>query len=177
MITIEKPIKEDARGVQDVFYKTWLATYPNNEAGILKEDIEERFKNRFSVESIKNREKFFTNIPENELFLVAKDGINVVGVCVVVKRKEFNQLQAIYVLPEYQRKGIGMMFWNKAKEFFDKSKDIIVQLATYNTQAEFFYKKLGFVDTGKRFLDEKHRMSVSGVCVPEMEMIIKNAKE
>ena len=176
MIIIKKPTKEDAHGVQEVFYKTWLATYPNKDAGILKEDIEEFYKSRNSEESIKKREEFFMNIPANELFLIAKDETKVVGVFVVVKKEEFNQLQAIYVLPEYQRKGIGMMFWKKAKEFFDKSKDIIVQVAIYNKQAISFYKKLGFIDTGKRFSDEKYKMPISGAVIPEIEMILKNCK-
>ncbi|MFH0755608.1 MAG: GNAT family N-acetyltransferase [bacterium] len=173
MIKIQKPIKEDSRGVQEVFYKTWLETYPNKEAGILKEDIEEHFKNRFSDEVIKKKEKFFMNIPKNELFLVAKDGEKVVGVCAAVIGEDFNQLRGIYVLPDYQRQVIGLLFWNKIKEFLDKDKNIIVQLVAYNKQAESFYKKLGFVDTGKRFVDETHKMSVSGKFIPEMEMIIK----
>ena len=69
-----------------------------------------------------------------------------------------------------------MMFWKKAKEFFDKSKDIIVQVAIYNKQAISFYKKLGFIDTGKRFSDEKYKMPISGAVIPEIEMILKNCK-
>lgn len=177
MITIQKPTKEDVRGVQEVFYKTWLATYPNDEVGVTKEDIEEKFKNRNSDENIKLRTEKYLNIPNNELFLVAKDDTKVVGIFIFVKKEDYNQLQAIYVLPEYQGKGIGMMFWNKAKEFMDNDKDTLVQLATYNKGAEIFYKKLGFVDTEKRFSDEKYKMPVSGVIIPEMEMILKDGKD
>ena len=177
MIVIQTPKKEDISGIQDVFYKTWLATYPNEEIGITKEDIIERFKNSFSEEGLKRRTNYFLNIPENELFLIAKEGPNVVGVCKFVKREKFNQLQAIYVLPKYQGKGIGFMFWEKAQEFIGDSKDIIVQVAAYNKQAISFYKKLGFIDTGKRFTDEKLKMPISGVVMPEMEMIIKNVKD
>lgn len=55
-------------------------------------------------------------------------------------------------------------------------KDIIVQVATYNAQAIDFYKKLGFIDYGKRFTEEKHRMPISGRLILEMELIIKAAK-
>ena len=173
MIIIQKPTIDDVRGIQNVFYKTWLATYPNKEVGITEEDIEERFKNRFSKENMEKRSGHYLNLPHNQTFLIAKDGLNVVGVCIFINKEEFNELQAIYVLPEYQGKGIGMMFWEKIKEFLDRNKDTIVHVAIYNKNAIFFYKKLGFVDTGKRFSDEKFKMPISGAVIPEMEMIIK----
>jgi ribosomal protein S18 acetylase RimI-like enzyme len=48
-------------------------------------------------------------------------------------------------------------------------------LAVYNDRAKAFYKKLGFVDTGKRFIDERFR-NKSGSIAPQMEMVLK-AKE
>ena len=176
MITIQKPKKEDILGIQEVFYKTWLATYPNKDIGVTREDIEYRYKDRYSEENIKKLIERYTHIPKNKLYLIAKDKIKVVGICVIVKEKEFNQLQAIYVLSEYQGKGIGTMLWNEVKKFLNIKKDTIVQLAIYNKQAENFYKKLGFVDTGKRIKDEKYKMPISGVVIPEMEMILRNEK-
>jgi ribosomal protein S18 acetylase RimI-like enzyme len=177
MITIEKPSVEDAKDIQQVFYETWLATYPNKEAGITEEDVEEKFNDRFSKQSIQERIKDISDKSGNKLFLVAKDGKSIVGVCRIVKNKTFNQLVAIYVLPRHQGKGIGMMFWNNAIKFFGNKKDIIVQVATYNIQAINFYKKIGFVDTGKRFSEEKLRMPISRSYIPEMEMVIKAVKD
>ncbi len=176
MIKIQKPEREDIIGIQEVFYKTWISTYPNKEIGITREDIEDRFKNHFSEEIIKKRTEYYLNIPKNEQVLIAKDGPSVIGICRAIKNEEFNQLQAIYVLPDYQNKGIGMLLWNKIKEFLEDDKNIIVQVATYNDKAISFYKKLGFIDTGKRFADERFRMAISGALIPEMEMIIKNVK-
>lgn len=173
MIIISKPNESDVVGIQEVFYKTWLQTYPNSEAGITIEDIEEHFKNRLTPETIEKRKLRILNIPENELFLVAKDEDKVVGLCRLIKHELNNELQAIYVLPEYQRMKIGYMFWEKALDFFDLKKEVIVHVATYNEKAINFYKKIGFVDTGKRFTDEKYKMPVSGSLIPEMEMIFK----
>lgn len=176
MIIIGKAKTEDVRQIQDVFYKTWLATYPNDEVGITEEDIEERFKNRFSYEVINKRIEQLINISEGHLFIVAKKGALVVGVCRLEKTADYFRIIAIYVLPEYQRKGVGKMFWEEAKKYFGKEKDIIVQVATYNSKAISFYQKLGFVDTGKRFTEENLRMPVSGIAIPEMEMIMKSNK-
>jgi hypothetical protein len=53
--------------------------------------------------------------------------------------------------------------------FFSEST---VEVATYNSNAIAFYKKLGFIETGRRFTNEKTRMK-SGSIIPEMEMVIK----
>jgi len=165
-ITIQKSTSKDALEIGEVFYKTWLATYPNEEVGVTVDDVEFKFKDRKSRDGSK-----FDNIPENELFLTAKDGEHVVGVCSLVKHEDKNELKAIYVLPEYQGKGIGKMFWNDALKFFDPKKDNIVEVVTYNKNAIEFYKKLGFKDTGKRLQEERLRMR-SGVILPEMEMMM-----
>jgi len=172
MITIQKPNKEDVKDIQQVFYKTWLATYPNSDIGITVEDIEERFKNRFSEKAIQKRLDDISNKNSDKLFLVAKDNNEVVGVCRVIKEDKLNKLEAIYVLPEFQGQGIGKMFWIEALKFWNNDKIIIVQVASYNSNAIRFYERLGFVDTGKRFTDENLKMPVSGILIPEMELVI-----
>lgn len=173
MISIQRPTKDDVNGIQEVFYKTWLETYPNKEAGITIEDIEERFKDRYSPDKIKKRLARILNLSPDLLFLVAKDDGKVVGVCNLEKFETYNKLSAIYVLPDYQGQGIGKMFWEEVKEFFGEDKDIIVQVVIYNSRAIDFYQKLGFIDTGKRFTEETLRMPISGKMFQEMEMIIK----
>lgn len=166
---------KDVKGMQEVFYRTWLATYPNEEFGITVDDIEDRFKDRLTEEYLAKRAEKIANPDEGETLLFAKDGDNVVGVCGIVTREDVNQLRAIYVLPEYQGRGIGWMMWKEAQKHFNSNKDIIVQVATYNQNAIDFYKKLGFVDTGKRWEDDKFKMK-SGATFPELEMVIKANK-
>ena len=76
------------------------------------------------------------------------------------------------MLPEYQGKGVGKLLWKEAQRHFNAEKDIIVEVATYNTRAIRFYEHLGFIDTGRRLKNEKLKMK-SGVTVPEREMIIR----
>lgn len=174
MILVTKAKPEDVRSIQELLYETWLETYPNSEAGITEEDIHTRFKERMTDKVIKERqEKLRDNSSRNELFLVAKENDELVGVCGVSAREEYNELQAIYVSPKHQRKGIGYMMWDEAKKYFNPEKKTIVHVADYNEKAISFYKKLGFVDTGKRFSQEIHKMPVSGKCIPEMEMVIE----
>jgi ribosomal protein S18 acetylase RimI-like enzyme len=175
MISIELADSKDSYDIQMVFYKTWLSTYPNDEYKITVDDIEDRFKDRITPEGISKMAEKIINPDSNTLFVVAKDNGKVVGVCKLKIDENINQLKAIYVLPEYQGQGIGYMFWNRALEFFDENKDIKVEVASYNTNAINFYKKLGFIATDKKFINEYINFK-SGAVLPETEMIIKRKK-
>ena len=166
VITIAAP--EDTPNMQEVFYKTWLATYPNESAGITTDDIKDFFKNEFTEEILKKRADRLKNPPEGEKIFLAKKGSQIIGVCRVIKRSAYNQLQAIYILPEEQGNGTGTMLWNIARNFFDE-KDVVVNVATYNKNAIAFYKNLGFRETGKFFENPRFKMK-SGAMIPEMEM-------
>lgn len=179
MLLIRTVQSEDVRGIQNVFYQTWLATYPNEKIGITQDDIHESFKDRLSDEKIKEYSDKFRNMPHNSQILVVEDSEKeqIAGLARIIIREDCNQLQAIYVLPEYQGKGIGFKLWNEALRFFDEKKDTVVHVATYNTNAISFYTSLGFTDTGKRFSEERHRMPISKVLIPEMEMLRKADQE
>lgn len=169
-ISLAQP--DDAKSIQEIFYKTWLDTYPNKEFGITVEDIEDKFKDALTEEKLKKRIETIINPPEGQTLFVAKDRNNILGVCRVEKNNQGNRLRLIYVAPEFQGKGVGSLLWNQAKTVLDMSKDTVVDVVTYNTKAIDFYKKLGFEDTGKRFSDEKFTMK-NGATMPEMEMVIK----
>ena len=171
-IEIAAVTPDDERGMAEVFYKTWLDTYPNEEAGITIDDIEDRYKDTFTEESLRKRRERTANLPEGENLILAKENEKVVGVCRAIRHPDKNQIQALYVLPEYQGRGVGRLLWEEAQKSFDLNKDIIVQVATYNSKAIGFYEKLGFEDTGKRWKDDKFKMK-SGAMMPEMEMVIR----
>jgi ribosomal protein S18 acetylase RimI-like enzyme len=173
MITIREASEDDVFDIQTVFYTTWLETYPNKEIGITPEDIEEMFKNSFTHEKLEELKQNLKNIPSNSTLLVAVDSETnkVTALSRIFVREKYNQLQAIYVLPEYQRRGVGKALWFEALQYFDKQKDTIVHVATYNKKAISFYESLGFIDTGKRFSEERHRMPITKIVIPEMEML------
>jgi len=170
-INIGEAKPEDAAEIQQVFYETWLATYPNLDSGVTAEDVEDRFKDRLSHEGIAKRADQIANLGPGSLFLAAKDGEKIIGICILRKDETKNQLSAIYILPKYQGRGIGRMFWQEAQKFFNPGKKINVEVDVCNKRAIAFYEKLGFADTGRRFADENFRMK-SGAVIPEMEMEI-----
>lgn len=172
-IKITDATAQDVEGIQTVFDETWLATYPNEEEGITREDILDKRQDSFNPGRLQKKREHFANLPQNQKFVVAKDGDSVVGLCSILQEIEYNKFSAIYILPEYQGRGIGTKLWEAVVPFLDTAKDTIVQVATYNKNAIAFYEKLGFIDTGKRFSDEKFRMK-SGALIPEMELVLKS---
>ncbi|MBP6858532.1 MAG: GNAT family N-acetyltransferase [Candidatus Pacebacteria bacterium] len=171
-INILDAVPDDALGITNVFYKAWLSTYPNKEKGVTIDDIEDSYKDDFSDEKIDNLKELIRNLPENKKRLVAKRGNMVVGACTVIRNENNNHLRTLYILPEFQNKGIGTKLWNKAMEFLDPRKDTYVQVAEYTENAINFYKKLGFTDTGKRTAQESGRLK-SGAIIIDMEMVKK----
>lgn len=159
----------DVWGMQDVFYRGWLTTYPNAEHGITVDDIEDWYKDRYAEDKLQKRREQMANPPEGQTTLVAKEGDKVVGVCRATKHTDRNQLYAIYVLPEYHGRGIGTAMWQAAQRYLDPTLHTMVEVAIYNAKAIKFYEGLGFVDTGRRMRDPRFTLK-SGSIIPEMEM-------
>lgn len=162
---------EDVRSLVNVFYTTWLATYPNKEFGITEDDIHHNFKDSYTSENIERRAKHIKELPTNERYVAAVIDDSIVGLSRAILHKDKNQLQALYVLPAFQGRGIGKMLWDTVRKDFNIKKPTIVHVATYNTPAISFYKKLGFSETGKVFSEERFRMK-SGNIILETELVL-----
>jgi ribosomal protein S18 acetylase RimI-like enzyme len=171
-IKIEEAKPEHTEELQELFYKTWLDTYPNTEAGITVDDIEDRYKERHSPERLEKRRADIQNLDPNNKLLVALDNGHVIAMVRGTKDVVENKLTALYVLPEYQGKGVGKALWSEILKFFDPTKDVVTSVAIYNKKAIAFYEKLGFVDTGRRYAEERFRMK-SGSLISEMDMVLK----
>ncbi len=166
---IRKIEPEDILALHNVYFLSWLDTYPNKEFNITVEDIVYKYQKRLVPEKIAESKQKILQIKHNELKLLLEYQKEVVALCNVVKNKNYNQLQAIYVLPKHQRLGIGSLIWLEAEKFLDPNKKTIVHVASYNNKAIRFYEKLGFKSTGKIFKDERFKMR-NGAIIPELEM-------
>src|SRR5580693_1949436 len=99
---IREAQRSDAEAVERLRYETWLATYPNAEIGITTEDVEDRFKDRFTAEALSKKADEIQETRSIGKFLVAIADGRIVGFCKVVRIEKGNQLQGIYILPEFQ---------------------------------------------------------------------------
>lgn len=166
---IELATPGDVCGMQEVFYRAWLVTYPNIEHRITREDIEYRFVGRLSCERLARLRARVANPPEYETTLVARYAGTVVGVCRVLYPPDKNELCALYVLPEYHRLSIGTALCRAAEPYFNPALYTLVEVAAYNERAIAFYAKLGFNATGKHMRDLQFAMK-NGAVIPQIEM-------
>ena len=169
-IRVRQAKEEDLARIGEIVYETWLATYPNTSLGITKEWIEKLFERKNTPENLQRRLDDIKNQSDTFKILVAQEGEDIVGVGRFLQNDDRNILKMLYVLPEYQGHGIGTRLWEEGKKIFDPNKKTFVSVADYNNKAITFYKKLGFCENGKNFVDE--RFSQGGIGILEIEMEI-----
>ncbi|MEN9341858.1 MAG: hypothetical protein RIQ54_114 [Candidatus Parcubacteria bacterium] len=169
-LVVAVAVPADAFGIRQVLYRAWLATYPNTEYGITKNDIEEMFTGYFLPESLALYQKRIEYPDVGSTGLVGRIDDRIVGFCRVSTSLLQNQLHTLYVAPEYHGNGIGTALWNTAQEYLNPLHPTIVEVAIYNSRAIAFYARHGFVDTGRRMFNPALTMKHSGSIIPEMEM-------
>jgi len=150
-----KPI--DAGAIQQLMQTVWDTTYPNDEFGITKESIREYTKDWTSKSEINKISDNIRNASNAIQHYVAKDGQKIVGNCVAVS----NVLKALYVLPEYQGRGIGTALMKKLNNINT------LYVASYTTAGNFYLKHdFRFERSGK--VTEKFKLRI-----PTLKMVKK----
>ncbi len=170
MITILKPTLEDVEGLYNVIKKSWYATYVNETVGVTKEDVDAIYGDddiHQKLQAIRNR---IEHPKDTEISFVAKNAHEVVGQIRLVQHDDHIELRTLYILPEHTGQGIGKLLWEKGLSVLDNHKPITVDVASY-TRAKDFYTKIGFQDTGERYISENTKMPISGVQIHLMKMI------
>lgn len=158
--------------ITQVLKTTWLATYPNEEHGISKEDVESRFLPDESEEGKKIKETRIKRYEDpNYHQWVAKDGEEIVGICTAAKEGDHGRIQAIYVLSTCQGKKVGKKLMEAGLSWLG-NQDVYINVVSYNQKAINFYEKFGFVKTGKEARDAAALLP-SGKIMPEIEMVKK----
>lgn len=147
-ISIRKARIEDTEAIRDVQYRTWLETYPNETYGITRKDITDFFFEppEIAAERRARRQQAINTAPRHSW--VALDGEKVIGFCIIRKDGQENLIQALYVLPSYQGKGVGKRLMQEVLDWFGPQKEVILHVASYNEKAIAFYHALGFVSCG-----------------------------
>jgi RimJ/RimL family protein N-acetyltransferase len=111
-------------------------------------DIESKFSSRLSNENVEKTRTLINSLSSNEKYIVATADDIVIGICYAEKERSKNILHALYVLPEFQGKGVGKLLWNSIKEWV-YDKDVYLDVIDKNANAIKFYESLGFVQTGE----------------------------
>lgn len=147
MITLRKAYPTDAYELVRIRDLAWKDSYydvlSNEIINIMNKNIEE------SIRHLQDQ------IQENNRIVVALDGDKIVGFVFYAKTQGENydnaEIREIYVLPEFQRNGIGKQLFNEAVDNLRKLSysSFIVSVPIYNKNMDFFVK-MGGIKKGNR---------------------------
>ena len=162
----------DAVGISRVLAETWLSTYPNEELGITRDMIYPRhYRPDGSLKPEKvaiTAANIASKRPGYESFVAVDDG-NIVGVSSAEVAGGKRKLRVLYVLPEFQGRGLGNRLFDSVMAWHGDN-DIFLKVATYNHRAIRFYVERGFVPLGPVQPEDEMRFD-NGMLLPEIEMV------
>ena len=134
--TIREMQMADIQQVQQVAKTSWNYTYE----GIIPLEIQESFlKSAYNDEMMQRR-------LENSFIWVSEVDGKIVGFANFSPAKEDGEteLGAIYVIPDYQGKGLGMALLNEGIKNIEGAKEIFINVEKENRIGTTFYKAKGF---------------------------------
>lgn len=117
-------------------------------------DIEQIFKVRFAVKENRLTDPSKVTVKDCEIYLkergkgwVCEIANLIVGFCIIDLVD--NNVWALFILPEYESKGIGKKLHQLMLDWYFKATDKAVWLGTDpGTRAELFYRMQGWVEVG-----------------------------
>lgn len=173
-IDINDAVPSDAQGLMEVRYKTWKSTYPVIYPLVTEEDIDRKFDG--FEDMVKHiREGIAKNSPDKK-FIMAKKGSKTVGFAIASKvAGEPREIKALYVLKEYQDRGIGRILlktalaWLEAEEY-----TVMLEVVSTNEPAINFYKSYGFKKSRDLPMPSREE-APDYLPMPHIEMIRKPA--
>ena len=140
MIKIRQAVLSDAKDIAEVNVATWKVAYK----GLLPDEfLANRTMSEKRIEHIKNQ---INN--ENDICLVAELDDKIIGYCIGGLPRQYNdvfqfELRAFYVLPTYQRNGVGKALLNKFKEIVANKPFYLYTLKNNSKAIDFYIKNDG----------------------------------
>ena len=146
MITIHRAQIEDIPRIKAVLAVTWRDTYSSfvSESSIAEVTAEWHSPKVLEAE-IRDSSSFFG---------IAKSSSNeIVGMITAHLHDELLSIARLYVLPEFQRQGIGERLMKESYRAFPGIKRVQLDVEEQNAKGRTFYRKLGFKEVGVRIDD------------------------
>ena len=142
-LTIRRAKIEDILGIKRVLAETWRDTYAAflSEESIATVTAEWHSPKVFEVEI--GQPLTFT--------CIAKSGSDeVVAVITAHSCGESLSVSRLYVLPAFQRQGIGAKLMESSYQAFPQSQRVQLDVEEQNLKGRDFYRKLGFIEVGSK---------------------------
>lgn len=135
---------EDIHAIGQIQIAGWLDSYASSENGITTSDIQLKIDQWVKIGDSRIEGEFKK---EGAHTWIAKVDNQIVGFIGVNRGK--NIIEALFVLPAFQGQGIGSKLLDKALESLDNSRQISIEVVSYNERAKSLYKRYGFIEGGE----------------------------
>lgn len=137
---------DDAVDARKMQAESWVATYPNDKAGVSHEWVIDRTDTWLLDERIKESKEIVSKIiaDPTQLYQIAKQDNRVVGfVHAKMQDNGTAELEAIYTSPATFGSGLGQQLMDLASDWIG-GVEVSLSVASYNDRAIRFYQKNGF---------------------------------
>lgn len=177
VITRAKP--EDAEVICDIRDRAWMGAYPNAQLGITEDDIRLNAQGRHG-EFVPRRIAYLTEKLSRDdrtdiTVYVAKVSGKVLGYAEPsIDEHGRRWINAMYVAPEAQGKGIGGALMRRLLEVLGRDEDIYLEVVRYNNKAIGFYEHFGFQKTDTVVPEEEGRPAYMKT-LPQVEMVLRRS--
>lgn len=144
LIVVRYAKPADMPKARELVRKTWLHTYPNEAFGISREDIAHHLDPSHPENASRVQSDSLVNTQQDYFVLVAyhRKKKKLVGFC--RGSREHAEIRSLYVLPAYQRLGVGSALLADAIRLIGIENHVSLQVVRYNYDAITFYERFGF---------------------------------
>lgn len=161
-IKIRKADSSDALEIVNVKELSRAQTYPLFNSSLTYKELLQTSEEKARLV------KYFERINDdvNYLCLVAEVEDKIVGFILLRKKDDIGYLDQLFILNEYQGKGIGSKLMSEALPFLNDKKFVQLNVLKENSNAIRLYEKFGFKLTNDPIKD----MSIEGHIIPRVLM-------
>lgn len=169
---IKEAQMSDAAAIDAVAKEGWLATYPNEQLGITREDIlKMNWGSPDRIQRWKNR----IGSGWNKIFVLQKEG-RVIGFCYAEEGERENYLRALYIHPKHHGSGHGIALMKHALAWLGRKRPVRLWVAAYRPNTIRFYEQFGFEDQGVDEDPESGHLP-GGMVIPQRTMRLRREEE
>jgi ribosomal protein S18 acetylase RimI-like enzyme len=137
MVDIDRARIEDIAGIKSVLALTWRDTYSSFLPESVIAEVAAAWHSPEVLEAEMNRRLTFTGVARSS-------SAGVVGVITAHSHGELLVVARLYVVPEFQRQGIGERLMRESCRAFPQSRRVRLHVEEQNPKGRAFYRKLGF---------------------------------
>ena len=137
MIDIDRALTEDLSGIKSLLAVTWRDTYSSFLPESVIAKVAAEWHSPEVLESELNRHSTFAGVARSP-------SAGIVGMITAHSHGELLIVARLYVLPDFQRQGIGERLMRESCRAFPQSRRIRLHVEEQNPKGRAFYRKLGF---------------------------------